>query len=140
MKNKHKSNKTKESCDEFNQEDGIDPKILFRKGGRKQNHLKKDRQLCKQAFQLLSLAMDKYSATEWGEGMFIANITPDPDATRLKVTIGFYLPRTYEQALETLVQLRGLIRILRRELAVGISRKKVPDLIFDIAPAGDVSW
>jgi hypothetical protein len=82
---------------------------------------------------VLSLAIDELTTTDWGHGMFLAEVSPEPDATRLKVAIGFCEPRTLDEALEVLARLRELTGALRWELGEEICRKRVPELAFDLA-------
>jgi hypothetical protein len=134
MRDKKRS-RPEQTCDELRPDDGVDPRILFRRETRTRNQSRKDGQLCKQTFRVLSLAFDQLAAEGWAEGLYLARVTPAPDASRLRLAIAFAEPCTLDEAEAVLRRLRGLGASLRWELAAGIARRRVPELVFGLAGA-----
>lgn len=128
-----KGNRSAELCDELRPDDGVDPRVLFRRETRTRDQTRRDRQLCKHAWRVFSLVLDQVATEDWARGMFLAEVTPAPDASRLRVAIAFIEPRTLAEAERALDQLRGLASQLRWELAATISRRRVPELEFGLA-------
>ncbi|MBK6846286.1 MAG: hypothetical protein IPG96_01610 [Proteobacteria bacterium] len=120
-------------CEELCPDDGVDPRILFRRETRAAQHSRKDGQLCKQAFQALSLVLDQLGAEAWARGMYLVAVRPAPDASRLSVSVAFTEARTFEDAEQALQRLRALKGRLRWELAATLSRKRVPELAIALA-------
>lgn len=92
----------------------------------------KTRQLCRQAFRALSMAMSACS-DEVVQGLNVLAVDPAPDAGRLLVTIS-PAPQadaaTPQEILERLDRVQGR---LRTELARSISRKRAPELLFRVS-------
>lgn len=124
---------------ELRPDDGIDPRILFRREPRTRRQTRKDWQLCKHAFRIFSLVLDGLETEEETHGMHLAAVTPAPDATRLRVAVAFTAPCTFDEAVQALQRLRSSSGRLREELAATLSRRRVPELVFGLAGESDGS-
>jgi ribosome-binding factor A len=135
---------------------------IFRKSSRK----KPDRhvqQLCRQVERTLSIVLAGEVADPILQNLSIESVTPAPDAGRLLVRVyepgrGIPAPEpastgadlnddehrrarakatssSHADILERLARVRGL---LRREVAAAITRKRAPELIFQLVIPGEV--
>lgn len=71
------------------------------------------------------------------ERISVVSVSPAPDSSRLLVTVSV---DPDEEVVEADVVMEAMKRIrpeLRREIAQEISRKKTPELVFDLAPRLD---
>lgn len=118
-------------CDELRPDDGLHPRDLVEKE-HSPNDRRKDRQLCKQVFQALSMEVACLQYRPWARDMYVQAVEPAPDASRLQVSVSFFTPREPDSAVEALGRLRAMTSSLRLEVGSAICRKKVPELIFDI--------
>jgi ribosome-binding factor A len=130
-------------CAELRPDDGVDPRILFRRETRTRSQARKVGQLCKHALRVFSLvlaelASEEWSDEEWASGLVLAGVAPAPDTARLRVTIAFLEPCPLEHAERALEHLRARSGLFRWELAESIRRKRAPELVFGLAaPGGD---
>ena len=106
---------------------------MFHEGRRRSSHRRKDYQLCRQAFQVFSLLLDQLELPEWAEDLHLVEVTPAPDASRLRVAVGVYRTLPMEEALAMVKLLSAHSGRFRWELGQAISRKRVPELLFDLA-------
>ena len=67
-------------------------------------------------------------------GLTVATATPAPDASRLLITVLDPDGHSADEIVARLVRIRGH---LRAEVALGITRKRVPDLAFVVAACED---
>lgn len=99
--------------------------------GRKGRHDHKDRQLCRQVFDALALALADYDDPVLDE-LVLDSVTPAPSAARVEVRFVPAHDRVdVEAALAKLDELAGE---LRAEVAAEVSRRKVPELVFRVQP------
>lgn len=117
-------------CDELYEDDGIDPRVYFRKS-QPRNNDRKLWQLCHQVKQLLSLLVAEHE-----DGMFweVREITPAPNASRLQVTLMFHPTDNKQAPPQTKLkhQLQQWEREWREELAHALHRKRVPTLVLEV--------
>jgi ribosome-binding factor A len=103
--------------------------------GRVEN--RKALQLCSQIAETLTLVLSGECNDDLMRDLLVESVVPFPTAGRLLVTL---IPAVsagnapLEDYLEHLEHFKGL---LRSEVASAINRRKVPDLVFRILPAGD---
>jgi ribosome-binding factor A len=110
-------------------EDGLDPRDYF-KPTRQKRDTRKDWQLCRQVFETLNYVLSGDSHDEVLQGLLVSEVVPAPDATRMLVTV---------QSLDVVVDPTAILQSLhlamgrlRAEVARSISRRKVPELAFQI--------
>jgi len=120
-------------CAQRGPEDGLDPRDYF-KPTRQKRDARKDWQLCRQVFETLNYVLSGDSHDEILRGLLVSEVIPAPDATRMLVTV---------QALDAdadptaiLQSLQRAMGRLRAEVARSISRRKVPDLAFQVVLPG----
>ncbi len=124
-------------CGELRPDDGIDPRTLFRREERSWSRTR-DRRLCGQVAEALSLALGELAGNAWTDGLSIVSVEPAPDSSRLKVSVE-YAGRDADDTRAAFAQLRGLGAHLRWEVGAAISRRRVPELVFELAsvPGGE---
>jgi ribosome-binding factor A len=139
-KNKRTSGRAEPPCDLHDPDDGLDSRERSKRhGGERRDH-RKTGQLCRQVFRALSLALSELeSGSSWAWGLTVDAVDPAPNAARLRVTISFGGTRALDEALEALCRLQRLSGRLRAEVAASITRKKAPELIFELAAPEEVS-
>jgi ribosome-binding factor A len=104
--------------------------MAHRKKNRRREQIK-DAQLCAAVRETLSLALAQ-SPDELLLSLFVSDVVPAPDASRLAVHIEAPPEVDLEEAREALERLGGS---LRAEVAASIQRRKTPALFFDVRPA-----
>lgn len=93
-------------------------------------------QLCAQVREVLSFALAERCDDPLLEAVSIRSVLPAPDASRLLVTVGVESEDELIDTHEVLASLKRIRPELRREIAQEISRKRTPELIFDVAYGG----
>jgi len=89
--------------------------------------------LCRQVREALQIALAGECADEVLQQLFVASVDPGADPSKLQVTVDLPPEVSPADAIARLEKARGLLRTL---VAEAISRKKVPDLVFRVAPPG----
>lgn len=106
-----------------------DAEVYFGEAG-SEGALRKERQLCREAFEAIGLALATLDDATWLDIELVA-VEPAPDASRLAVVVrssGTMAADDLERKLE------HIAGYLRSELASALQRKRVPGLTFRIAP------
>ncbi|NUP10490.1 MAG: ribosome-binding factor A [Polyangiaceae bacterium] len=98
--------------------------------------LRKERQLCKEAFEVLGLALSSLEDESFFD-VELVGVEPAPDASRLAVVVR--APEGIDPA-ELLGKLERISGYLRRELAAALHRKRIPSVTFRLAPGGEESF
>ncbi len=88
---------------------------------------RKTRQFCRQVQRALNLALENLSAEGDLGGLYVEEVSPAPDCGRLLAHVVIPDGRPVTDAIRALH--RGAPR-LRSEVALGISRKRAPELSF----------
>jgi ribosome-binding factor A len=89
--------------------------------------------LCRQVLEALQIGIAGECGDDVLQQVFIASVDPGADPSKLEVTVEFPPDLSPADAVARLEKAKGLLRTL---VAQSISRKKVPDLIFRMAPPG----
>ena len=100
---------------------------------------KKDRklqQLCRQVQRALMYVLPGDMADPMLREVTVESVRPAPDATRLLVVLTSSRP--VSDIPEILRRLEQVCPRLRAEVASAITRKRAPELVFQIAPAPEV--
>ncbi len=93
----------------------------------------KDLQLCRQVFDALTYALAELDDPMIDE-LVLASVLPAPSAARVQVT---FVPSTDGLDIdEALARLHGVAGELREEVAAEVSRRRVPELVFQVVPRG----
>jgi ribosome-binding factor A len=117
-------------CAQLQDDDGVDPRRYFAKSRKGQND-HRTRQLCRQVFRALSLIVPEFNDPIL-QDIHLTAVVPAPDASRLLVR--FESRRTLSDREREKI-LAGLDRIrgpLRGEVARAITRRRTPDLTFEL--------
>jgi ribosome-binding factor A len=135
MKSRKPSRKEMLSCcGDVGPDDGLDPRMFFRKSPRKRTN-RKALQLCGQVAQTLGHVLAWETADPALGELTVESVVPAPDSTRLLVTVA--APAGAE-ADAVLAHLHRTCGRLRAEVAAEIHRKRVPELTFQVVPRGEV--
>lgn len=120
-------------CGSLHADDGVDPRS-FSKPERQNKPNRKDLQLCSQALRALNLAFAAEVHDPLLRDIMIESAHPAPDASRLAIIVR--VPANTEPArlaaIEASLQRRR--GFLRSEVAAAISRKRAPELTFQVIP------
>jgi len=118
-------------CGQPGPDDGIDPRNFFRPG-RTRRVDRKDWQLCRQVLETLNFVLSGDSGDDLLRSLNVIRVVPAPDVHRLLVSVcPFASDATFSPA-QTLTRLHQSVGRLRSEIARSISRRKVPDLTFEL--------
>jgi ribosome-binding factor A len=121
-------------CDVVGPDDLIDPKLLFRPSPHRAGD-RAARRLCNQVRETLTYALAGSCRDEVLQSLHVAAVEPAPDATRLAVTLAVPDAGQVDRARARLALVAAL---LRSEVAASIHRRRVPELVFRVLPAGEV--
>lgn len=100
-------------------------------GPRSRREAIKDAQLCRAVRETLSLAIAE-SGGELLSSLFVVDVEPAPDASRLAVRVEAPAELDVREVYEALERITPR---LRAEIASSIQRKKTPSLAFVVYPA-----
>ncbi len=114
------------ACAEPGHDDGLDTR-RSRRGDREKKEDRKLRQLCGQVGRTVELSLAE-SRDDVLIDLYVVAVTPTPVPGRLRVWVRGHGPVDPRDALERLSAARGW---LRGEVAEAISRRRVPDLVFE---------
>jgi len=97
----------------------------------------KDRQVCRQVFDALSYALAELDDPVIAALALVA-VDPAPDASRVLVTLA---PATRDDVDvdDALARVKALATELRAEVAAEVNRRRVPELTFRVARAGELT-
>lgn len=132
MKRKPADQVLQSMCGQPGPEDGLDPRDYF-KAARQRRDSRKDWQVCRQVFETLNYVLSGDGRDMVLCGLNVAEVVPAPDATRLLVVVE---PLDQLDAIDPVLILQRLKQAtgrLRAAVASSISRRKVPELIFQLA-------
>ena len=125
------------SCAEIGPDDGVDPRVFFRKRSEQKTN-RKALQLCREVLRTLSNVLSWEQGDALLRSLQVDAVVAAPDSSRLLVTVsqpaGCH-EAGVEQILERLQRVRGK---LRAEIAAAVNRRRVPDLTFRVAEATEV--
>jgi ribosome-binding factor A len=125
------------SCHEIGPEDGIDPKIYFRKNSERKVN-RKSLQLCSEVFKALGRTLAWEMGDDLLNRLLVEAVVPAPDSSHLLVTVSLPAPASAGHVEQTLERLRRSSGKLRAEVAAAIHRRRVPELSFRIAMRKEV--
>jgi ribosome-binding factor A len=120
-------------CQEFHEDDGVDPRELFEENNDRRKGDRKARQLCRQVAETLELVLPGDCRDEILQSLHVMSVEPAPDSSRLLVVVVADLPAEQFHRAEILARLERQTARLRSEVAAAIARKRVPMLAFEIA-------
>ncbi|MEM1060838.1 MAG: ribosome-binding factor A [Planctomycetota bacterium] len=104
-----------------------------RTGGRRRTSDRKTLQLCAQVRRTLEGVLTGELDDDVLRMLFVDRVEPAPDASRLMVTVAPLDRSAAPDPAVILAKLGHVVGTLRNEVAHAISRRKVPDLMFQVA-------
>jgi ribosome-binding factor A len=119
-------------CDSLGPDDLIDPKLLFRPESRRHDD-RHVRRLCSQVREALTYALAG-CRDEILQSLYVETVEPAPDATRLAAVVRVGDAGEAETAR---ARLAAVAAMLRAEVASSIHRRRAPELVFRVLPAGE---
>ena len=129
---KRKMDELRAVCAELHPDDGIDPREDKRAHARTDDKPdRKTRQLCKQVAQTLQLALSALPDAHRLAGVTIWAVNPAPNAGHLCVVVA--APRDER---DVLALVRRHSTRLRAEVAAAITRRRAPELSFEVIAKG----
>ncbi len=125
-------------CGEIHEDDGIDPRQFFKSRQPRKKPDRKTRQLCRQVAETLTLVLSGECCDELLQSLCVLAVEPAPDSSRLMVTVrGDWLDQDIapRRILKRLSEETGRLRC---EVARAITRKRVPQLTFQVVGLTEV--
>ena len=118
--------------------DDLGPDDFF-ESSRRRSCERKTQQLCAEVERTLAFLLEAESADDCLQGFYVEAVEPAPNASRLLVVLrpwGLAINHDLKAVLARLGEVKGY---WRAQVAAAINRKKVPDLVFQVLPAGGAS-
>ncbi len=117
-------------CASVGSDDGVNPREDKRRNAESGSRPdRKLRQLCRQAAHVLQLALDALPETGALAGASVRNVTPASNANRLLVSVTVPDLQQKEAVAAILTRYAGR---LRSEVATAVSRRRAPELAFEV--------
>jgi ribosome-binding factor A len=133
---KRSRRQTPAHTDELRDDDGVDPRVYFRKSSHRPEQRKLG-QLCKQVAETLSLVLASEFDDPRLHNLQVLSVAPAPHAGQLLVTVACDGVQSADDVL-TIQSLLALVQgRLRSEVAAAITRKRAPRLSFHVAALRD---
>ena len=120
-------------CGQLGPGDGIDPKDEIRSSAPRQAD-RKTWQLCRQVRDTLRYLLTAETADDRLQGLDVVAVDPDPDASRLLVTVAPLDPAGSVDGSDVSARLMSRAGFFRAEVARAICRRKTPTLTFQFLP------
>ncbi len=129
-----RSEKWKEFCQQLGDGDGVDPRTMSRgsSGSRHRDQDRKTQQLCQQVAHVLEIVLTGEARDADLQDLNVISVVPAPGAGRLLVTVQSSGEEAMSRWLEISEKLHRATPWLRSVLAASISRRKTPDLAFQL--------
>jgi ribosome-binding factor A len=123
-------------CGEIHDDDGVDPRDYFRmasQGRPKREH--KTIQLCRQVARTLDLVLGGEISDPVLNGLTVTQVVPAPNASHLLVTLTTVCAdEKLNDVVDVLARLESASGQLRTAVASAITRKRAPQLSFQVVP------
>jgi len=124
-------------CGELREDDGVDPRDLFKPSRKRDKEHRKAKQLCRQVQKTLDLVLSGEIRDDSLSGLKIVSITPGADSSRLVATVVTDVPAAELDRVDIERRLATVEGQLRSAVAQAITRKKTPLLLFQILGADE---
>lgn len=116
-------------CDELYEDDGVDPRTYFDRRSAERRGVWALQRLCSQVAETLQVGLSWASAEPALWDVEVGAVEPDPDASRLLVTVH---ARTASEVAAVRLALRRAAPFLRTEVAENIHRRRTPELRYRV--------
>jgi len=137
MKRNNRHSRGTLPCESMGPEDGINSRDLFRGKSHKKSH-HKTHQLCSQVMETINYLLAADLGDSRLQSVFVEEVVPAPDATWLLVTMRQGWSNADFGPSEIQEALNGAAGLIRFEVAAVVTRKKVPELVFQVLPTNGV--
>jgi ribosome-binding factor A len=121
---------------EYQDEDAAAISKFFRKSTAEHLPPRKTLQLARQIAETLNSVLSGECRDTLLQSLFVESVVPAPDAAQMLVTVQPLDPDSAATEAEILSRLQGAMSWLRAEVAASITRKRAPNLVFQVHPAG----
>jgi ribosome-binding factor A len=121
-------------CDAVGPDDLIDPKLLFRPSPQRRDD-RSVRRLCSQVREALTYALAGSCRDDVLQSLYVSDVEPAPDVSRLAVTLVAADPTQAAAARE---RIGSVAALLREEVAASVHRRRAPELVVRVVAAGQV--
>ncbi len=122
-------------CDEFHDDDGVDPREYFRPHRQPSKYDRKTRQLCQQVQQTLDQIFGGELRDELLDSLRVLSVASTASSTLLVTVVADLPPERFDRA-QIEARLADLAGWLRSEVAGAITRKRAPLLVFHLLGCG----
>lgn len=120
--------------DDVQAEDAAAISKFFRRKTSDRPPARKAFQLCRQVAETLNALLSGECRDDVLQTLYVESVTPAPDATQLLVTVQILDPQNTAPAREIVARLRNASGWFRTEVAAAITRRKAPQLVFQVHP------
>lgn len=129
-----RNEKWKEFCQQLGEGDGVDPRTVSHRssGSHQRDQNRKTQQLCQQVAHVLEIVLTGEARDADLQDLNVVSVAPAPHAGRLLVAVRSWADDAVSRWSEISEKLRRATPWLRSELAASISRRKTPDLVFQL--------
>ena len=125
-------------CAQLHDDDGVDPRRYFASHQSRSDD-RKNRQLCRQAFRVLSLVFPGEFNDRTLQDVFVVDVSPAPDPSRLLVRFGTSQVLSTADRARIMTSLERVRGRLRQELAQAVTRRRIPDFTFEVIALPEVT-
>ncbi len=137
MSKRRRHSKPQDFCGQLGPDDAVDPRTFFDRRSRGRGD-RKARQLCRQVSQTLSYVLSGECDDDTLRSLYVESVDPAPDASRLLVTVSSLDKDDDTPTVDILTKLAAVSGKLRSEVAASISRRKTPELVFNVVRHEDI--
>ena len=126
-------------CSQLQEDDGVDPRQLFKHPRNRDKRHRKTRQLCCQVAETIGLVLTGECADELLHNLLVVGVTPAPDSSQLLVTLRADLPAEQIEIDQIACRLAKVSGRLRSAVAAAIHRRRTPRLAFQVLDSTQTS-
>ncbi len=137
MSKRKRHSRPQDLCGKVSPDDAVDPRKFFDRRERGRGD-RKARQLCRQVSQTLSYVLSGECDDDTLRSLYVESVDPAPDSSRLLVTVSTLDKDDETSTVEILTKLAAVSGKLRSEVAASISRRKTPELVFNVVHHDDL--
>ena len=133
MKSRKREKEMRALCGQLHPDDGVDPREFHdrtRSSRRREDH--KLLSLCKQVFRSVSCTLAGECGDAILQDLSVVAIEPKPDATHLLVLVQLTTLKGQVSLDEVRLRLSQVRPFLREQVATAVSRRRAPDLSFQV--------
>jgi ribosome-binding factor A len=123
-------------CAEVADDDGVDPRISFRRASWPAVD-RKAQQLCTEVARTLGAVLAGECDDDLLRDLIVVSVVPAPSTARLLAVVSWSGPPGQFDPAQIMERLSRFARKLRAEVAAAVRRRKAPELTFRLLPPGE---